>query len=152
MAAPCTTPFLPAHKGALYPGDVVRLEETLALPAGCPLKQGHIYTVLRVDGLLHDMHTCLVLAGAETWTPFAWRFALVARGPHAPVAEASAQGAEEARAIVERMTQVMRERERETGACDRHDLARAGFTAAQIIEYADEARGLAGAPSQQVAA
>lgn len=46
----------------------------------------------------------------------------------------------------------MRRHEAESGACTADDLARAGFTSAQILEYADEARGLAGAPSELAAA
>ncbi|WP_454919250.1 hypothetical protein [Xanthobacter sediminis] len=46
--------------------------------------------------------------------------------------------------IPRRMAQVMREQVAAGGACTVDDLARAGFTAAQILEYADEARGIAG--------
>jgi hypothetical protein len=72
----------------------------------------------------------------------AQRFVLVARGP---------ANDDEAVDIPRRMADVMRERVALAGSCDAHDLARAGFTAAQILEYADEARGIAGPPPAEVA-
>lgn len=144
MAAPLAAPFPSAHSCDVRPGDMVRLVRAEGLPVGCDFQPGHIYGVARVEADSIASDTRLILAKAPQWRLLAWRFERVAAALPADPPPTSP--------IVERMAQVMRERELETGACDRHDLARAGFTAAQIIEYADEARGLAGAPSQQVAA
>lgn len=45
--------------------------------------------------------------------------------------------------IAEAMAAVMLDRTSVAGACDVHDLAAAGFTAAEIVEYEREARAIA---------
>ncbi|MBB6308943.1 hypothetical protein [Xanthobacter tagetidis] len=124
------------------PRDVVRCVQ----PTGRLIK-GQIYQV-RATQPAED-----VLAAALGEGPYvhlydfegafiAARFVLVARAP---------ANDDAAHDVAQRMAQVMRERVALAGSCDVHDLARAGFTAAQIIEYADEARGIAGPLPAEVA-
>jgi len=130
------------------PGDIVRCKSLAGVRPGSPLAIGNIYTVRAIEGLddveaLQRSRAPVVHLAGIPGAYATFRFELVARAVAAP------SGASE---IAVRMAAVMREREAATGACDQHDLARAGFTSAQIIEYADEARGLAGAPSRLAAA
>ncbi|MEW6121617.1 MAG: hypothetical protein AB1698_03325 [Pseudomonadota bacterium] len=130
------------------PGDIVRCCSLDGLREGTPLIKGNIYTV-RANESLGDGEplqasraSVLHLAGVPgTFAPF--RFTLVTRRAEAAIAEAHDTAA--------RMAAVMRERVTLSGSCTEHDLARAGFTAAQVLEFADEARGLAG-PLPELAA
>lgn len=130
------------------PGDIVRCRSLAGLRPGDPLVMGNIYTVRANEGLgdgepmQRSRMPVLHLAGIPGEYA-AFRFELVARRDAAAVAEAGE--------IACRMAAVMRERVALTGACTEHDLARAGFTAAQVLEFADEARGLAG-PLPELAA
>jgi hypothetical protein len=128
------------------PRDIVRCIETAGLP-DAPLTRGHIYTVKAVEGLdtiepaKLAVSPIVHLEGIPgAFAPF--RFKLQAHGIQPS----------ETDPVAIRMARVMRRHEAETGACTADDLARAGFTSAQILEYADEARGLAGAPSELAAA
>lgn len=123
------------------PGDIVRCRSLAGLRPGNPLAIGHIYTVRANEGLgdaepmQRSRVAVLHLAGIPgEYATF--RFELVARRDAAAIQEASETAA--------RMATFMRERVALAGACTEHDLARAGFTAAQVIEFADDARGLAG--------
>lgn len=127
--------------------DVVRCTSVFGGGPRFPLTKGHIYTVLAVEPCDHlsavqQMAAPLLwLHGfAQGFAPF--RFTKVADGTQS----ATPAG------IAVRMAEVMRTCERATGGCTADDLARAGFSAAQIIEYADEARALAGPPSGLAAA
>lgn len=134
----------PATPAPFAPGDIVKCVFDRASGPRLPISEGQIYTVRAVrppesPASAADGETTLVwLAGFER-SFFAARFVLVARAPanDAPC---------EAVAVPRRMARVFRECAASHGCCDVHDLARAGFTAAQITEYADEARRLAGAP------
>ncbi|MEW6256914.1 MAG: hypothetical protein AB1592_13245 [Pseudomonadota bacterium] len=130
------------------PGDIVRCRSLAGLRPGDPLSLNHIYTVRANEGLgdgepmQRSRLPVLHLAGISgEYATF--RFELVARRDAAAIREATD--------TARRMAAVMRERVTLTGACTEHDLARAGFTAAQILEFADEARGLAG-PLPELAA
>lgn len=131
------------------PGDIVRCRSLAGLRPGSPLSLGNIYTVRANDGLGDgeplQRSRVPVLRLIEIPGDYAtFRFELVARRAAAAIAEAH----ETAR----HMARVMRERVALTGCCTEHDLARAGFTAAQILEFADEARGIAGPLTDLVAA
>lgn len=130
------------------PGDIVRCRSLAGVLPGTPLIVGNVYTVRANEGLddgepfQRSRVPVLHLAGIPgSYATF--RFDLVAR--------AAAAAAQEAHDTAARMAAVMRERVTLCGACTEHDLARAGFTAAQVIEFADEARGLAG-PVPELAA
>lgn len=62
---------------------------------------------------------------------------------HAARAAVEGQSFAEASATVDLMADVMRERVAQDGACTVDHLSAAGFTAAEIAEYADIARGRA---------
>jgi len=130
------------------PGDIVRCCSLAGLHPGSPLAVGHIYTVRANEGLgdgepLQRSRSPILHLKGIPGTFATFRFELVARA-----ADAAPQ---DATFIAARMAAVMRERVALSGACTADDLARAGFTAAQIIEFADEARGLAG-PLPELAA
>ncbi|MFG1465229.1 hypothetical protein V5F77_20305 [Xanthobacter sp. DSM 24535] len=135
------------HPHGLKANDVVRCTSIFGAGPRFPLAKGHIYTVRAVEPGDHlnpsqQMAAPLIwLHGfAQGFAPF--RFAKVADGTQpAPPA-----------GIAVRMADVMRACEHATGGCTADDLARAGFSAAQIKEYADEARALAGPPSGLAAA
>lgn len=124
------------------PGDIVRCIDIAGSGAPLPLKVGNIYTVSAVteaeslDAALGQEAPLVYLSGYER-AFLAVRFALVIKAP------ANDQPCE-AVAIPARMARVFRACFEAHGACDVHDLARAGFTMAQITEYADEARRIAG--------
>ncbi|MBP2147960.1 hypothetical protein [Xanthobacter flavus] len=124
------------------PGDIVRCVNLAGSGAPLPLTVGNIYTVAAVkeaeslDAALGQEAPLVYLRGYER-SFLAVRFELVIKAP------ANDQPCE-AVAIPARMARVFRECFEAHGACDVHDLARAGFTAAQITEYADEARRIAG--------
>lgn len=128
------------------PGDIVRCITLTSAGPDCPLRQGHIYTVRGVEavdgspqfGRVDHLH----LHGIPQ-AYGAWRFALVARADN--------DAAEPGDGIAHQMAAVMRERLAAEGQCTIDDLARAGFTSAQIIEYADEARGIAGPAGAEAA-
>lgn len=122
-------------------GAMVRCLSAEGLPAGDPLHQGHVYQVRGVAELADagpsaGAGTAVYLHGlTRGYAP--WRFGPAFAGNDNPApAPASC--------LAQLMARVMRETVAAQGSCDVHDLARAGFTMAQIIEYADEARGLAG--------
>lgn len=127
-------------------GDIVRC----VIPQE-PLKRNHIYTVAGIEDASEPVAPTplpcafLHLVGLEQLRFFASRFALVARKP------ANDDAPRAAAETIARMAQVMRERVAAEGACTIDDLARAGFTAAQIFECADEARGRAGILPPEVA-
>ncbi len=131
------------------PGDIVRCRSLAGLRPESPLTLNHIYTVLGNEGpgdaepVQRSRVPTIHLKGISGGPYATFRFELVARVPE-PAAECAA--------IATRMADVMRRREAETGRCTFDDLACAGFTSAQIIEFSDEARGLAGAPSELAAA
>ncbi|MEP9378428.1 hypothetical protein ABLE91_17055 [Aquabacter sp. CN5-332] len=131
-------------------GDIVRCMSLAGLKADSPLLLGNVYTVRANEGLddVEPMQRSRVpvihLAGIAGGPYATFRFSLVSRRREAAAQEAAATAA--------RMARVMHERVSLTGHCTEHDLARAGFTAAQILEFADDARGLAGAPSELAAA
>lgn len=123
------------------PGDIVRLVSDFSSGAPLPLALGHIYTVraVREAASLDDAMGGgpLIWVTGHEQSFLAARFELVAKAP------ANDQPCE-AVAIPHRMAKVFRRCIEARGYCDVHDLARAGFTAAQITEYADEARRIAG--------
>lgn len=127
----------------IAPRDVVRCISAAGWNAETfPLSVGHIYTVRAVQGA-EDADAAMGLRGPVVFLdgfvePFlAFRFKVVAKAPanDEPCAAVT---------IPHRMAQVFRACFDARGYCDVHDLARAGFTAAQITEYADEARWIAG--------
>lgn len=136
----------PAWRPDFGPRDVVRCVNAAGIKPDCPLRQGRIYTVL---GIEEGTRSCPEMAQIEPIVRLcgvngaygAFRFALVA--PASPRPESNPTAA--------RMAQVLRLRVRENDACTLDDLTRAGFTAAQIIEHIDEARGIAGAPEMVAA-
>ncbi|GGF56487.1 hypothetical protein GCM10007301_15190 [Azorhizobium oxalatiphilum] len=140
-----TFPECPADVG---PGDILRCRTLAGQLPWSPLKLNHIYTVRESEGLgdvepLQRSRMPVVHLKEIDGGPYAvFRFELVARRPDWQA---------ECSAVAARMADVMRQREAETGRCTADDLACAGFTCAQIIEFADEARGIAGAPSQMEA-
>ncbi|WP_029554799.1 hypothetical protein [Xanthobacter sp. 91] len=124
------------------PGDIVRCIDIAGSGAPLPLVLQQIYSVRAVkeaeslDAALGQEAPLVYLHGYER--PFlAVRFKLVIKAP------ANDQPCE-AVTIPHRMAQVFKECAAARGFCDVHDLARAGFTTAQITEYADEARRIAG--------
>lgn len=144
MRAPVLTSTRPAFppKCPFAPGDIVRCETVAGSGPPLPLTVGQIYTVRAVkqadsiEEALDHAAPILYLHGYES--PFlAFRFSLVVKAP-------ANDDPCETVVIPHRMAQVFRECAEAKGHCDVHDLARAGFTAAQITEYADEARRIAG--------
>lgn len=134
-----------SSKAPFAPGDVVRCVSVAGAGARFPLTLGHVYSVRARTEVDPGGAEPLPMVWLHGFSPaFAeFRFKLVTRAtPEVnPVA-----------AAVSRMAAVMVQCERESGGCTIDDLARAGFTSAQIIEYADEARAIAGAPTGLVAA
>lgn len=124
-------------------GDLVRCTSTHAGGTKFPLKLNHLYRVRCIAGGDSPHHPFRVFLHRHARAFDMFRFAL-----ECPAKAAAA----EVERVTRRMAQVMRDCEGATGVCTADDLACAGFTAAQIIEYADEARGLAGAPSGLMAA
>lgn len=131
------------------PGDIVRCMSLAGLKPDGPLKLRHVYTVRGNEGFdgvepAQRSHVPVIHLEGIPGVYGTFRFELVARRAEAEADLPSA--------VAARMAEVMRRREAETGACTFDDLARAGFTMAQIVEFKDEARGLAGAPSELAAA
>ncbi|MFG1255911.1 hypothetical protein V5F79_01200 [Xanthobacter flavus] len=124
------------------PGDIVRCVNLAGSGAPLPLIVGNIYTVSAVkeaeslDAALGQEAPLVYLSGFER-SFLAVRFELVIKAP------ANDQPCE-AVTIPHQMARVFLECAAARGYCDVHDLARAGFTTAQITEYADEARRIAG--------
>ncbi|MFG1376123.1 hypothetical protein [Xanthobacter autotrophicus] len=123
-------------------GDVVKFALAATSGATLPLTLGRIYTVRATRDVAsleeaQEGRAPLVWVHGHAEPFLAVRFELVAKAPaNDPPCEAVT--------LPRQMAQVFRECVATHGFCDVHDLARAGFTAAQITEYQDEARGLAG--------
>ncbi|MCL8385533.1 hypothetical protein [Xanthobacter aminoxidans] len=143
MSAPIRStrpPFPPTCPFA--PGDIVRCETVAGSGPPLPLVVGQIYTIRAVqqaetiEQALDHAAPVLYLHGYES--PFlAFRFSMVVKAP-------ANDDPCESVVIPRLMAQVFKECVASHGHCDVHDLARAGFTAAQIAEFVDEARRLAG--------
>lgn len=80
---------------------------------------------------------------------------LAPTAPLTPIHDASAQDralhSAAVNARVAAMARVMYETSLQSGGCTADDLARAGFTAAEILEHADDARALAGLIEREAA-
>lgn len=124
-------------------GDFVRCVSDAGWNGGpFPLILGHVYMVRAVEGA-GDFDALAMGAGPRLYLHgaapafLACRFEIVAQAP-------ANDDPCPAAAIPQKMARVMRERAAATGSCDLDDLARAGFSTAEIIEYRDEALRLAG--------
>lgn len=136
-----TSPYPPPL--AFGVGDFVRCVSAVGWPDGTfPLQVGHVYQVRAIEQA-GDFDAAAVGKGPLVYVhghprgflPF--RFVLTVKAPANDDPCAAA-------AVPQLMARTMRECLALTGACTVDDLARAGFTSAQIIEFSDEARGLAG--------
>ncbi len=130
------------------PGDIVRCRSLAGVRPDSPLGGQHLHRPRANEGLgdaeplQRSRVPVLHLAGIPG------EYATPVRAGGTPQ-RAAVQEAHETAGL---MARVMRECANTSGACTEHDLARAGFTAAQILEFADAARGIAGPLAEQVAA